>query len=90
MTKRKLFLIALAAGNENWSSFAERHGITEQGLQRIVNGISRSRRIEKIVDAYIDRKFRKLRLVIGIGKENERAARNGDRFKRAESLSAQI
>lgn len=90
MNKRKLFLIALAAGNENWSSFALRHGITEQGLQRIVAGSSRSKRIEKIVDRYIDRKFNKLRLVIGIEQSNQRAARNSKRFHRAEELGTQL
>lgn len=84
----KFFKIALAVKNEGWTEFANRHGITQPALQRIVAGQSVSKRLNRKIDSYIQRQFNKLGLMIGLQKSNQGAAKNGNRFHRAESLSA--
>lgn len=86
----KFFKIALASKGEGWTEFANRYGITQPALQRIVAGQSTSKRLNRKIDQFIDRQFRKLNIVVGIQQSNQRAARNGKRFHRAEELGTQL
>lgn len=86
----KYFKIALAVKGEGWTEFAQRYGITQPALQRIVAGQSTSKRLNQEIDQFIDRQFKRLGLVVGIQQSNQRAAQNGARFHRAEELGTQL
>ena len=62
MTKIKLFRIALAANEMTICDFAALHGATGTAIHHIIRGRSKSRRLEKAIDSFIESELRKLNI----------------------------
>lgn len=88
MSKQKLFQISLAVAGLSQDDIANKLKVSQQAISGCIYGSVNSRRIEEYINTFILEQFKKLGIAIGIQAENQNAAHNGNRFHRAESLSA--
>lgn len=75
---RRLFLIALASEEENWSGIARRWKVAEPTLQNVVSGKTKSERLKRKIEDYIDRRFNALGLYFASRLETQAAAQEYD------------